>query len=779
MRQALGLLCLSALAIGLLLPCSASAVQMYWDTSTDTGIQAGDGTWDSSTTALWSTDVAGSNPLSTWTSADDDAIFHASGTSVVTVTSVAANSLTFAGSGYTLSGGNATVGAGGITANESAVINSGLSVNGSQTWNVAADKTLSIGQGSTYIGSGVTLTKSGAGAAAFGSGWLRVGSDSSGTGTLKIENGTVQSSLLLLAAGGSTDCTGVLDISGGQMSVWGDMYVGWNGNATVNQTGGTVDVSADLMFCTDISGSTGTYNLNGGLLRTHTLYTDRGAATNRTMLLSINGGTLENNSTGTLSTDIAVNIGSNGGTFSSPTASTGIQLTGILSGSGTITKTGDSSLDLAVNSASTFNGNININAGSVLLSNNYLVSAGTVTMAAGGTLNVNGNISLPQNLVWNGGSLRNSGSEQLVVNVPASIGDDGGTIDTVGNIQVLGTLTGGGGLTKTGDGVLRVSAASGSAHAGNLYVNQGEMILDNANMATTRERIVVGNASGYTGTLTVNDAPLNMSGFLLVAGGGPGSAGVLNVSGGTINVGNQFYVGWKGNGTVNQTGGTINVTGTGDLSGLLFCTDVDNSVGTYYLNGGTLSTPHIFTNMGNATGRTMLMSFGGGTLQFTGAGSEMSTDLPIAITSGGATIDTLYADTDLVLNGSISGAGSLTKTGLGILNLAGAVSYTGDTTVTGGTLTLNSDFLANNSKISISGALLNLNYSATDVIGSLYFDGVAQSIGIWGALGSGAQHESALITGTGYLQIVPEPSSIALLAAGLLGLLAYAWRKRK
>ena len=27
--------------------------------------------------------------------------------------------------------------------------------------------------------------------------------------------------------------------------------------------------------------------------------------------------------------------------------------------------------------------------------------------------------------------------------------------------------------------------------------------------------------------------------------------------------------------------------------------------------------------------------------------------------------------------------------------------------------------------------------------------------------------------------IIPEPSSLALLAAGLLGLLAYAWRKRK
>ena len=28
-------------------------------------------------------------------------------------------------------------------------------------------------------------------------------------------------------------------------------------------------------------------------------------------------------------------------------------------------------------------------------------------------------------------------------------------------------------------------------------------------------------------------------------------------------------------------------------------------------------------------------------------------------------------------------------------------------------------------------------------------------------------------------QLVPEPSTLALLAAGVMGLIAYAWRKRK
>lgn len=779
MRRVLTLLCLSATTIGLLLPCPASAVQMYWDTSTETGIQAGDGTWSSSTDARWSTDVAGSNPLSMWTSAADDAVFYTSGTSAVTVTSVAANNLTFSGTGYTLSGGAIAMGAGGITANESATINSTLSLGSSQTWSVADGKTLSIGQ-AAYIGSGVTLTKTGAGALAASDNWIRVGSDASGTGTMNIENGTVQSGLLLLAAGGSTNCTGVLNISGGQMITWGDLYVGWNGNGTVNQTGGTVHVGTNLLFCTDVSNSTGTYNLNGGTLKTQNISTTAGAATDRTTLLSINGGTLENSGLGTLSTDIAVTIGSNGGTFNSPTASTGIQLTGILSGSGTITKTGDSSLDLSVSNASTFNGNIDIAAGSVLLKNNNLASVGTVTMATGGTLGVNGNLSLPQNLVFNGGALKNTGAEQLVVNVPVTVGANGGIINSAADIKLTGVLSGSGAIYKTGAGSLQLSASSGSSHSGEIYIGAGELIVDNANMAATRNRIDVGSSSSGTGTLTVSGGTLNAGTyFILGAGSSVNSTGVLNMSSGTINVGNQLYVGWRGNGTVNQTGGTINVVGANPEAGLLFCTDVDNSVGTYYLNGGTLSTPHIFTNMGNATGRTILMSFGGGTLQFTGAGSEMGTDLPIAITSGGATIDTLYADTDLVLNGSISGVGSLTKTGLGILNLAGAVSYTGDTTVTGGTLTLNSAFLADDSTVLISNALLNLKFNAIDVIGALWLGDKQATAGIWGAVGSGAQYESALITGTGFLATIPEPSSMALLTAGLIGLLAYAWRKRK
>jgi hypothetical protein len=40
----------------------------------------------------------------------------------------------------------------------------------------------------------------------------------------------------------------------------------------------------------------------------------------------------------------------------------------------------------------------------------------------------------------------------------------------------------------------------------------------------------------------------------------------------------------------------------------------------------------------------------------------------------------------------------------------------------------------------------------------LYFDGVAQATGTWGAAGSGATHESTFFSGSGILNVTSQPS---------------------
>jgi hypothetical protein len=62
-----------------------------------------------------------------------------------------------------------------------------------------------------------------------------------------------------------------------------------------------------------------------------------------------------------------------------------------------------------------------------------------------------------------------------------------------------------------------------------------------------------------------------------------------------------------------------------------------------------------------------------------------------------------------------------------------------------------------------TGATLNLNFPAStpDAVSAFSIDGVLQSVGTWGALGSTAAHQTALITGTGLLFVTPYVPPVA------------------
>jgi autotransporter-associated beta strand protein len=126
--------------------------------------------------------------------------------------------------------------------------------------------------------------------------------------------------------------------------------------------------------------------------------------------------------------------------------------------------------------------------------------------------------------------------------------------------------------------------------------------------------------------------------------------------------------------------------------------------------------------------------------------------------AGDVTLSVGANDATSSFNGVIkntAGTLSLIKAGAGILTLAGANSYSGDTTVAAGTLSLAvDDSLSDAAALRLTtGAVLDLNFTGSDSVAAVYIDGILQPAGTWGSLDSSATNKTALITGTGLISV--------------------------
>jgi autotransporter-associated beta strand protein len=231
-------------------------------------------------------------------------------------------------------------------------------------------------------------------------------------------------------------------------------------------------------------------------------------------------------------------------------------------------------------------------------------------------------------------------------------------------------------------------------------------------------------------------------------------------------------------------GGVIHIVKTGGFEQALGATNT--YTGTTSIQGGRLSflkQVSLYNNTPASWTPAMISVDSGATLGLTvgGTGEFTATDVGTIITSLSAsngngfkagsslfldvTADTVVATPLTDSTGTSGGAIGLRKSGTGKLTLAGANSYSGDTTVSLGTLKLDAANAANNSStvtIASTGATLELNFAGTDTVDKLFIDGVQQPADVYEAVGNpGEDTEIAQLTGSGTLTVLSGPPGFA------------------
>lgn len=469
----------------------------------------------------------------------------------------------------------------------------------------------------------------------------------------------------------------------------------------------TVSSSSDTSFDSDVDLQLDIKENRIYDITNSSVYTLRGNIISSSYNLTKNGnGTLSvtSNNDGNFSSSITVNAGilaaGDNDAFGSATI---ILNSGSLSSSNTTARNlsntiqiqNSSSLgDASNNGVLTLSGSLSFtdkNLTLTSLSNNSISSINlatdpqTLSVASGVTSTITGAVS--------NGILTKSGAGSLVLAGTNTY--DGETIISAGTLEVQGTLGNGnysGNITNSA--TMSINSSSNQTLSGTI---SGSGVLSKNGSGT----LTLTGTNTYSGQTTIEGGTVVASNSSSL-GATPGSVTSTNIvlNNGTLQTTNSFSIGSNKGITVVGSGGTINT----DASTTFTYGGVISSNGTLTKTGdGTLT----LSGANTYTGATTVSA---GTLNVTGT---LSDDTAITVSSG-ATYDVDASDTiksidgagaieianavtlttgdanDQELSGTVSGSGSITKVGNGILTLSGTNSYSGDTTISAGTLLVTS-----------------------------------------------------------------------------------------
>lgn len=389
-----------------------------------------------------------------------------------------------------------------------------------------------------------------------------------------------------------------------------------------------------------------------------------------------------------------------------------------ISGNASLTKEGSGTLTLAAGNSYTGGtdirqgivnaqaagalgtGNITVRTGGILkaadtaLSGNSLrLEGGRIETSAAG-LSKAGTVTMTDNGTW---LLTAAGTYTGTIAVTEG---NTGIINTNGkNLTYSGSLFGNGSLDKQGAGNMILGKTQDTAWTGTINVSQGTLQLgvDKNTPVSILGRGRINIASGATlalksGTATyaADLAFANGSTFAVYDGAGGSLAAPSYKLTGDISLGGKLNVALTWGkitelaGTIGETAGTtgsISITGSSETP-VLVLSGANTFTGGVSLNSA--ATQLCITNRQSlGTGDLTLTQ---GTLRWKNYLGGIGGSIILDGTAGTRNLNTDGAN--ITMDNAITGNGSFTKTGTGLLRLDGAMTHTGGTTVSQGTLAL-------------------------------------------------------------------------------------------
>jgi fibronectin-binding autotransporter adhesin len=648
-----------ALALGLAAG-PAGAAERYWDADGSGPGAGGTGTWNLAP-GTWSYNSnATLGPYTTpWdNSALDTAIFQGTGGTVMLGAPITAGSLTFNASGYTIAGtgSNTLTLAGPATT---------ITVNYGVTATISA--VIAGTDGLTRDGTGGTLILSGAntftGDVNINSGALTVTSNASFGNAANIVN--LGNAAL---SAGSSLLGRTVNLTGGQGTL-----TGASGDAHFTGSGG-LSGNNGVALTDNTNNYTGptTFFVNGGA--SFSSVGNLGEASALGAPTTVANGTISFIASAQYADSLSYTgsgntsnrnwqIGQSGGTSAAIFRNTG---------TGTLTLTGD----IAVNT----------NVTSVFVAQTAdLQLQGTISQGGSGAIQFSGT-GLGRTIALGGA---NTYSTATLIGLPVTGG-------VAGPVTVRASV-----LADTG-----ANSSFGTGASGGLTVVNGAAVSYTGTGASTNRAWTVGAAGLGLGAAILNDGS-----------GGLTLSGPITVTSGIGS--NWLTLGGSYSGSDNTVSGVI--SGTGDLrssgTATWVLTGANTRTGTIVVNGGTL-------RAGNASafGTTTSLTVNSGTLDLNGASMTTATlegtGGTVALGSGNLTLNAAAGSKTFA--GAITGTGGLIKVGASTLTLTGQSTYTGATSIGGGTLALDftaagapaSNIISASSTLNVAGGTLTMKGTA-------------------------------------------------------------------